>query len=64
LALTIIPLKDKIATLKEEMERLKKLEIQVLNVPISNINNLPPVCPVSKSRNLTARQTLRQTNPA
>ncbi len=45
-----IPLKDKIATLKEEMQRLKKLEIQVLNAPDKQVSLTDPDARSMKTR--------------
>ena len=44
------PLKDKIATLKEEMQRLKKLEVKMLNAPDKQISLTDPDARAMKSR--------------
>jgi len=45
-----IPLKDKIAILKEEMQRLGNLEIQVLNAPDKQVSLTDPDARSMKSR--------------
>lgn len=45
-----IPLKDKIATLKEEMTRLKEIEVQVLNAPDKQVSLTDPDARSMKTR--------------